>query len=303
MNIVGVNALSMKPYFIVNPLAGGGVSAEKFSKLKALFEAKRHEYSCVYTERANQSTELANEAYSKGERFIVAVGGDGTINEVVSALYDKPDVVMGICPFGTGNDFARVLGLSSEPESTAEVLINGAPTPVDVGMAGSKPFANVAGIGFDVDVVINTEKYKGRYNGMMPYLMGIVKSLLHLPSIPMKITADGETFEEKVAICAVGNGSHFGGGMAALPEADATDGLFDVCVIRHVSLPTLLRLLPLFIKGKHLGKKPVRYFRAKELKVECERRPMQLDGELGEYAPVTFRVLHGALKIMLPKKA
>ena len=293
----------MRPYFIVNPTAGAGKTAEAFERLCAFLDSRGAEYGYVMTERADQSTELAEAAYASGERFIVAVGGDGTINEVVSAVYSKPDVIMGICPFGTGNDFARVLGLPSDPEAAAEVLLNGSPVPVDMGMAGEKPFANVAGLGFDVNVVINTEKYKGRYRGMLPYLLGIVKALIPLRSIPVKLTADGETIEEDVLICAVGNGSHFGGGMAVLPNADARDGLFDVCVVKKISLPHLLALLPLFIKGKHINKKPVRCFRASEVRVECGRTPIQLDGELGEYAPVTFRILPGALRIMLPQGA
>lgn len=300
---MGVNALSMKPYFIVNPVAGGGKAAEKFEKLKAFLAARRVDYGFCMTERAEQSTELAEHAYASGERFIVAVGGDGTISEVAAALYNKPDVIMGLCPFGTGNDFVRVLHIPCEPEEAGEVLVSGEPQLVDLGMAGDRPFTNVGGLGFDVDVVINTEKYKGRFRGMAPYLLGIVKSLLHLHPVHVKLNADGEAIEEDALICAIGNGSHFGGGMAALPEANAQDGLFDVCLIKKISLPHLLALLPLFIKGRHLGKKPVRYFKAKQVAIECGRTPMQLDGELGEYAPAVFRIMPGALKIMLPKKA
>ena len=292
----------MRPFFIVNPIAGGGKAMEKFNALTEYFKSVGAEFGACFTEAADQSTGLAQEAYDEGERFIVAVGGDGTINEVASALWDKDDVIMGVCPFGTGNDFARVLSLPTEPVEAAKVLLEGEPQPVDIGMAGDKPFINVGGLGFDVDVVINTERYKGRFRGMLPYLFGIVRSMIHLNKVPVKLTADGETIEESVLILSVGNGSHIGGGMAALPEADAQDGLFDVCMVKKVGMPTFLHLLPKFIKGKHLGTKPVRYFRAKEVKIECARTPMQLDGELGEYAPVTFRIVPGALKIMLPKK-
>lgn len=293
----------MRPYFIVNPIAGGGKAKEKFNSLIRYLREKKADFGFCETTAPGQSTELADKAYERGERFIVAVGGDGTINEVASSLYKRSDAVMGICPFGTGNDFARVLSLSTEPDEAARVLLEGAPAPVDMGMAGEKPFTNVGGLGFDVDVVINTEKYKRRFHGMIPYLFGVMKSLLHLRSVPVTITADGQSIREDVTICSVGNGSHIGGGMAALPNADAQDGLFDVCVVKKVGLLTLLKLLPLFIKGKHLGKKQVKYFRAKEVTIECDRCPMQLDGELGQYAPVTFRVLPGALRIMLPKKA
>ena len=293
----------MRLYMIVNPVAGGGKALEQFERLKAYFDSCGADYEYVMTERICHATELAEAAYSAGERYIVAVGGDGTINEVASALCRHNDVVMGVCSFGTGNDFVRVLGLPTEPEKIGDILLNGEPQPVDMGMAGERPFTNVGGMGFDVDVVVNTQRYKTKFHGMVPYLLGIVRSLMHLKSIPVTITADGETFSEEVTICAVGNGSHIGGGMAALPEASAQDGLFDVCVIKKVKLPKLLQLLPKFIKGKHLGTRQVKYFRAREVSFDCGREPLQIDGELGEYAPVTFRVLPGALSVMLPKKA
>ncbi|MCR5808261.1 MAG: diacylglycerol kinase family lipid kinase [Clostridiales bacterium] len=290
----------MRPYFIVNPIAGGGEGAAKFEKVKQFLDSRHIEYGCSVTEKAGESTELADKAYENGERFIVAVGGDGTINEVASSLYTKNDVTMGICPFGTGNDFARVLGLSTDPDIAAETIVSGVPRPIDMGLANGRPFTNVGGLGFDVDVLINTEKYKGRFKGMLPYLLGILKSMSHLNRFPVKVTADGNTIEEKALLLAVGNGSHFGGGMAALPKASATDGLFDVCVVKGVGFFTFIKLLPLFIKGKHLGKKPVTYFKAREVRIECEKKLLQLDGELVEYAPVTFSLLPGALKIMLP---
>ena len=293
----------MRPYFIVNPIAGGGKAKEKFDALARWLTERRADFGFCETTAPGQSTELTEKAYASGERFIVAVGGDGTINEVASSLYLKDDVYMGVCPFGTGNDFARVLGLPTEPEEVGRVILEGAPSPVDIGMAGSKPFTNVGGLGFDVDVVINTEKFKHRFHGMIPYLLGVVKSLLHLKDVIITITADGRVIKENVTICAIGNGSHIGGGMAALPQASASDGLFDVCVIERVGIFKLLYLLPKFIKGRHVGLKQVKYFRAGEVRIDGERYPMQLDGELGQYTPVTFRIIPGALKIMLPAKA
>lgn len=291
----------MRPYFIVNPVAGGKKAVEAFEAIADYLRSRSIDFGYVFTSHAGQAGELAEAAYLSGERFIVAVGGDGTISETASCLYTKSDVIMGICPFGTGNDFARVLKLPTEPEAVAEMLLGGVPSPVDIGMANDKPFTNVGGIGFDVDVVINTERYKARFHGMLPYLMGIIRSLVHLRHVSVTITADGESFSDDITICAVGNGSHFGGGMAALPEAKADDGLFDVCVVKRVGVFKLLRLLPSFIKGRHINKSCVRYFRAAEVTVDCERTPMQLDGELGQYTPVKFRVLPGALTLMLPK--
>lgn len=290
----------MKPYFIVNPTAGGGQALSKFSAARRYLESRGVEYGYVLTERADQSAELAEKAYADGERLIVAVGGDGTVSEVASALYDKRDAVMGIFPFGTGNDLSRALKLPVGPEEAAELILDGKPSPMDMCMAGDRPFVNVGGMGFDVDVVINTDRYKGRFHGMLPYIFGIIRSLTHLKGLKVRMTCNGSTTEEELLLCAVCNGTHFGGGMNVAPEADVSDGLFDVCVIERLRLIPLLALLPKFIKGRHLGKKPVRYFRTNEITFECERTPIQLDGELGEYAPVRFSLLHNALRMIRP---
>lgn len=293
----------MKPFFIVNPIAGGGSVLKKYAEAKE-FLGIENDDRCVCTEHERQSKELAEQAYERGERYIVAVGGDGTVNEVASALLGKPEAVMGILPFGTGNDLARALKLPEEPKEAARVIAEGAEKRIDMGLANGVPFVNVAGLGFDVDVLINTEKYKKRFHkGMMPYMLGIIKTLLHIKKIQAVITSDGEEEHKDILLCAVGNGTHFGGGMAVTPRAEVDDGLFDVCVIRSACLPRLLLILPGFIKGRHLKSRLVDYYRAAEVSIACDRQPIQLDGEVGaEYSPVSYRILPGALRMMLPKE-
>ena len=290
----------MRPFFIVNPVAGSGTVKDKFAAVKAHLENAGVGFGCVFTEREHQSAELAEQAYAEGERLIVAVGGDGTVNEVASALYDKKDAVMGIMPFGTGNDFAKAINMPCEPAAAAETLMAGKTRLIDMGLANGVPFINVGGVGFDVDVVINTEKYKARFNGMLPYLLGIMKTLFHIKKIPVTVTADGKAESLTMLLCAAANGTHFGGGMNVAPEADPADGKFDVCLVKATNLFRLLAMLPGFTKGKHLKSKIVKYFRASELTIDCERLPLQLDGELGQFAPVTFKILPSALRMITP---
>lgn len=290
----------MHPYFIVNPIAGGGRALDLFECVKQILSEKRIDFSYSLTCKAKESAQLANRAYSEGERLIIAVGGDGTVSEVVSALYDKPDATMGIFPFGTGNDFARTLGLPSNADKLVELLLSGRTRNIDVGLANDTPYVNVAGLGFDVDVILNTDKYKKRFRGMLPYVFGIINTMFRLNRIPATVLANGVKWEGRMLICAVGNGRYIGGGMDALPNADSSDGLFDVCLIESVSFFTFLTLLPSFIKGKHLGKKPCRYFRASEVTINCDPRPLQLDGEIGLSSPVTFKILPSALRVVAP---
>ena len=272
---------------------------DKFKAAKAYLDSRRAEYRYILTEHEHQSAQLAEQAYADGERLIVAVGGDGTVSEVASALYSKPDVTMGVFPFGTGNDLARALELPKEPEAAAELLLSGRVKPMDMGLAGDTPFINVGGMGFDVDVVINTDRYKKRFHGMMPYICGILHALFHLKKPQASFSFNGKTLTQSVTICAVANGRYIGGGMDAAPKADVLDGLFDVCLVEGVNVLQLLWLLP-FIKGKHLDSRHVKYFRTPEITIECERQPLQLDGELGAYAPVCFKLLPGALRMVMP---
>lgn len=159
-------------FFILNPVAGTGRGAKYFPQLRAVLDAKGVDYGYARSEHPGHAVELTRQAVAAGEKRIIAVGGDGTVNEVASALYGT-GVVMGILPLGTGNDLARTLGLPTEPLEALDVVLNGQVRPMDAGMANDCFFINAAGYGFDVDVLQRVEKYKKRLNGMLPYLLGI----------------------------------------------------------------------------------------------------------------------------------
>lgn len=208
---------------------------------------------------------------------------------------------MGILPFGTGNDFAKAVGLPTDPDAALEAALYGQVRPVDAAMANDKPFINVGGTGFDVDVIINTEKFKKRFNGMLPYMLGIFQSLMHLKPVTFEITADGESFTERALLFNACNGTHFAGGMHVAPMASPYDGLLDVCILRTISIPQFLLLLPRYTRGIHTASRHVRYFKAKEIAVRCDSENIiNLDGELDSSTPVTFKVLPGAIKLALP---
>lgn len=293
-----------KFHFIVNPIAGTGRSDRLFNEAKAILDDRGVEYSVAYSEYPTHAVELAKAAAKNGETHIVAVGGDGTISEVSKSLVGVEGVTMGVFPFGTGNDLARALNIPSEAEGAVDVLLNGEVRSMDMGSANGAMFANVGGFGFDTDVVIYTEKFKKRFNGMLPYMLGVMQSLLHLKPIKMHINADGEEFDEEALLFAAANGTHYGGGMNVAPLADPFDGSFDVCIVKKIGVLTLLTVLPVFIKGKHLKNKHIRYMKAKSVKIDCVSGvQLNLDGELGSVTPVTFSILENAIKIIVPKKA
>lgn len=169
-------------YFIVNPVSGSGEGMRRFSLVRGILEKRGVEYGFCFSEYPGHAVKLAKAAIDAGETRLVAVGGDGTLNEVASVVKDYTGIKLGVLPFGTGNDFARGIGLPEDDEGLVNVLTGGKSRLIDAGMAGDGFFINVAGFGFDVDVVRYTEKYKRRLNGMLPYMLGILQSLIYLPA-------------------------------------------------------------------------------------------------------------------------
>ncbi len=292
-------------YFIVNPVAGSGKAKEKFDVVQALLKARGIPYRFDYTARRLHASDLAHAAVERGEKYIICAGGDGTAREVASALIHT-DVIMGILPFGTGNDFATAIYIPLDPQAAVEVLLSDNVKKVDAATANGIPFLNVAGTGFDVDVIVYTEKFKKRFNGMLPYMLGVFQSLLHLSPMNLTIEANGETYHEKALLFDACNGSRFGGGMHLAPLASPQDGLLDICVLRAVSIPRFLYLLPKYIKGRHLEPRFSRhflYFKAQRVFVTSNSANMlDMDGELDSFTPATFQILPHALNMLLPPK-
>jgi len=290
-------------YFIVNPVAGSGRSEENFALVETLLKEKGVPYEVLRTKAPLEATELAKAALEKGAKRIVAVGGDGTVNEVATALCGT-EAAMGILPFGTGNDLARSLSIPSEPRAALASLLGGKVRRMDVGKANERIFVNVAGLGFDVRVLLAMDKYKKRFRGMLPYLLGVMDVLIHLKPVKARIEADCEEgprhYDLDCTIVSVGNGRYFAGGMKVLPQAELFDGCFDVGIIEKVSPLRLLRLLPLFVKGRHLHFPIVKYFRARRIRVFCEgEQQIQVDGEVCSSTPVEFSILPGAIGIIV----
>ncbi len=290
-------------FFIVNPISGAGRAKAGFETVQQLLDARGVKYEWAYSEHPGHAVTLAQQALEAGFTRIVAVGGDGTVNEVASALAGK-DVVLGVLPFGTGNDLTRVVGFPADPARAVETLLGGRVVPMDAGEANGMIFVNVAGMGFDVDVLVKTNQYKERFaRGMTPYLLGILSALSHLKTLHMTIEHDGETIQTAGIILSVGNGQYIGGGMRAVPMGDPFDGYLDCVYVERVSVFTFLRLLPGFLKGKHIGLPVVHHFRTRELTVSLsETCVLNYDGELKSQTPAVFRVLPGALRVLVPAK-
>jgi YegS/Rv2252/BmrU family lipid kinase len=288
-------------YFVVNPISGSGQGKARFEDARKILDGRGADYGFAFTEYAGHAVALAKAALDAGETCVVAVGGDGTLREVAGALADRSGTELGILPFGTGNDFARGVGLPDDTDRLVSILLDAKARAIDAGDVNGEFFMNVAGFGFDVDVVRYTETFKKRLNGMLPYLLGILKSLLYLSRTEVHVETDaGECFDVTATLFSVCNGNRFAGGIRLAPLSDPADGLFDVCILKKVTWPVFLRLLPVCIKGNHLKyTKYFRYFKARSVRAQGpSAAPLELDGELVGATPATFTVRPGALMLL-----
>ena len=263
------------------------------------------------TEAPGHAIELAKSAAEKGYELVVSVGGDGTINEVVNGLYDAGsmgDVMLGIIGTGTGGDYIRTIGVPRHHEEACQRLMNPKKLVVDLGIVEyvsnglmvERLFVNLAGLGFDAEVVkATTQRFKA-LGGVPSYLVGLLTTFLFYRNREVSIKLDGNEEDRKICTIMMNNGKYGGGSMCVAPHADPTDGYFDVVIIDDLSKPDLLWSLPRIYKGTHLTHPKVSVKRAKEVYIQSERRmSLQADGELLGETPARFRVLPAALNVII----
>ena len=295
----------------MNPVAGAGRTHRKWPHIRELLKSIGLHFEHDMTEAPRHAIELASSAARKGYELIVSVGGDGTINEVVNGLYESGtinDVALGIISTGTGSDYIRTIGVSPRYEEACRRLLAPDRLLVDLGIVeyssnGSQAqrlFVNFAGLGFDAEVVrATTLKFKA-LGGLPSYLLGLLTTLLSYRNRDISLKLDGNLHEKRVCAAVMSNGRYGGGSMFMAPDADVTDGLFDVLTIDDLSKPDLLWSLPRIYKGTHLTHPKVTMTRAREIEVESRQRmSLQADGELLGEAPARFRILPSALNVLV----
>lgn len=303
---------------IFNPAAGRGRAAQNRLALeKTLSEyANRHEaaWQVLDTQKAGDATHLALQAVQNGAALVVAAGGDGTLGEVVNGLAQGNFAVpLGILPFGTGNDFARCLGIGTDWQKAVGILFEGTPRAVDVGHArfendgAEHLFINVAGCGFDALVAQRVNDFRfhrfwRRVRGMPAYLAAVLQELGVLRAADLTIECDGETFRQRALLCAIANATSYGGGMLVAPNAKTDDGEFDICLIQEASRAEFLRAFPGVFKGTHIHHPKVQMRREREILLRSEPPlPVLVDGDVRGTTPVKFWLEKRVLQVMAPK--
>ena len=278
--------------FIVNPVAGSGSAKSLLPKLEEMIRKNNVDAEIIFTKAKGHAAELSGIWLEKGTRYIIGVGGDGTINEIARPLIGKPDVVLGLIPAGTGNDFIQILGFPNRfGEKDWEMFFRRNTMPMDIGSVNGLIFLNGMGLGFDAQVAAEnyTKDGKVKEGGKNRYIWHIIKTLLFFREKRMTVIQGNGSQETDCFINTIAIGRRFAGGFLLTPKALANDGLLDVCSIKKLSLPQRFRILLKVPEGKHINDGKINYFQTPALTLEFpEPVPFHVDGEL--YFSDNFKV-------------
>ncbi|MEO3975330.1 diacylglycerol kinase [Streptomyces sp. CAU 1734] len=291
----------------VNPAAGRGRGARAAQPAARALRDVGFSVRTVLGEDAADALVRARRAVDGGTGALLAVGGDGMISLALQAVAGTP-TPLGVIAVGTGNDFARTLGLPLRDPARAGALAGaalkaGSTRTIDLGRAGGRWFGTILASGFDSRV--NDRGNRMRLPlGRFTYDLAIVAELAALRPIPYRITLDGGPVREiEATLVAVGNGPAYGGGMRMCAGAALDDGLLDVTVVGPCSRTTLLRVFPRVYRGTHLGHRLVTAHRVRSVTLEAPGITGYADGERLGPLPLTAECVPGAVRVLVPLDA
>jgi diacylglycerol kinase (ATP) len=302
-----------KVKLILNPMADMGRAWKTANDLRPIAQEFKGELTWSGTVYPTHAIELARQAGQENYDMVIAMGGDGTVHEVMNGLMQLPEnkrPVLGVVPIGSGNDFAYSIGITQKPDhALAHALKAENIQSVDVGLmtdehGRTEYFDNTLGIGFDAVVTIRSHKLP-IVKGFLMYLTAVIQTIIfnHDPA-KMTVQTDAETWEDSLCMLTLCNGPREGGGFMLSPDSKNNDGKMESVAVMKVSRATMFRLVPEFMNGTHMRFKQVRMGDFKKMELTSDR-PMYIhaDGEIftsfgSNLRKVSFEILPNALKVV-----
>lgn len=287
-------------HYLINPSSGKGKGKNVIPIIKEIMNKAGITYKIKVSKCKGMLTQLTVASVTEGATDIIAVGGDGTLREVMAGMYCS-DVQLGLIPVGTGNDFSKYFGLPNDFKSAIMVIINGNVQSIDIGLVNKIPFINVMSCGIDSEIINLVSSYKKWLPGSIAYFLCSIRAITKYKPICMEIEIDGKLKEIELILIAIGNGTHFGGGMAITPEAKLDDGYLDICIIRKMPVWKLLKCFPMLIKGNHIQIEEVTYYKTKALKATFNKCNIManIDGDLLVNGPIEVSILEKKVKFIV----
>ena len=286
-------------HFIYNPQAGNGRAERARQVIEPLLGDAPHVFHM--TRDRGDATAIARQLTSGPEETdIIAMGGDGTLHEVLNGLRDPSRVRLGLIPCGSGNDFAATAGIPTDPARALDVILTGTAKPTDYLECSGVRGINAIGTGIDVDILRRYAAMK-RLRGSAAYLASLILTVVnYAPKRFSEITAEGAEPHEALIACAA-NGRSFGGGIPIAPKAEIDDGLLDVIIIDGIKKPAIPGAFVRLMRRQVLDIKQTLFKRQTRLTVKADApMPLQIDGEIYEDLPFDVRLIHGELRYYRP---
>lgn len=302
---------SAKAVFLVNPASAAGATGRRWPELAHRASTLGLTGDALFSERPEHLRDLARHAAEEGAKLVVAVGGDGTVNEVASGVVGLDDVELAVIARGTGVDFVRTFGIPTKLEAAVEVALHGTSRAIDAGRVALRAwsgdaaeawFFNAAGIGMSGAIARRTNESSKALGGKISYLWSTLAVFARWQNTPVRVSVDGEVRTGMTNEVVVANGRYLGGGMMLCPQASPDDGLFDVLVIGDVTRRDLVQTMPKIYRGTHLPHPKTELLRGCIVSVDAEvELPVQLDGEQPGTTPVRIELVPRALRLRVPR--
>ena len=290
-------------FLVVNLIAGLGLCKRLFPGVRKELDRRGISYDLHYTNEPQEAIDVARMGVDAGFTHIVAMGGDGTINEVANGLGDSA-ATLGVIPAGKGNDFARMMGIPIDPPGAIDALERGVVRNVDLGVVnGERRFVNGIGIGIDAQVARDVLQSK-RLSGSPAYVRAAIRQVFRFKAFSALLETDEWSEQSRWLSVGVSNGKFCGGGFKLAPKAEVNDGRLDLAAIGD--FPRVERLMRLVQarKGKHLGLRQVRYVQSEKILISSDEKLVaHMDGEPYRLPKerLEVQVLPDALSVLVPR--
>lgn len=309
--MMSVMSESSRWFVVINPVSGGGRALRRWPLLSAALDRHDIPYESAITTRAGHAIELAQQAIALGHRRLLALGGDGSFNELVNGLFAQQEVPLerllaAVAPLGTGNDWARTMLVPDDPDGLAKAMLRGRSRCVDLGVievqgapgnaARRSAFHNNAGAGINAEALRLTPRGGPR---ALAYLIGLTRALMHYQAPRFEVSADGRLRSGRYLIALAAIGSHYGAGMRLAPKALVDDGYFDLVMIEPMSILAALRRLPKLFNGRLEGDPAVQVLRCESVAIRTTPAcGVEVDGQDFGSTPVSLTLKRGGLTVL-----
>ena len=301
---------SSKTAFLVNPASAGGSTGRRWPELAHRAAELGLTGDVFRSESAGHMTELARRAVADGYELLVAVGGDGTVNEVVHGIAGTDGPELALVPRGTGRDFGRSFGIGPHFDDAIRTATGGSVRTLDLGRVTYRAwsgdeacgwFANIASAGMSGAIAQRANETTKVFGGRLSYLAAIIAVFARWRVTEVEVRVDGERRAGPMHDVIVANGAFFGGGLHICPDAEPDDGLFDVLLLGHLTRRDLAVTLPKAYRGRHLPHPKAELLRGRSVSIDApEPLPVELDGEQPGTTPALLELVPGALRLRVP---